>query len=298
MVSPLGFGSANIGYLGADVARTGEILNLLLDSGMNLIDTAACYPASEELIGKSVAHRRAEFVLVTKCGHSVEGTTGREWSAELVTETVERSLRRLQTDCIDVVLLHSCDLAVLRRGEVLEALERARRSGKVRHVGYSGDNEAAAYAAGLKEVSVIETSVSICDQANIEAVLPACGAAEKGVLAKRPVANAAWKDLSEQRGTYQNYARSYAERFASLGLTPAALGFEGEPGKEWPRLALRFTLSQPGVHCAIVGTTSPANARRNLEIAAEGPLPPETVRQIREAFLKARGEQQDWPGLT
>ena len=297
MVSPLGFGSANVGYLGEDAKRTGQILNLLLDSGVNLVDTAACYPTSEELIGQSVSHRRSEFVLVTKCGHQVEGTRGPEWSGELVTESIERSLSRLQTDRIDVVLLHSCDLAVLERGEALEALGRAQTAGKVLCIGYSGDNEAAAYAAGLEEVSILETSISICDQANIEGVLPICREEEKGVLAKRPVANAAWKNLSAQRGTYQSYAKTYTERFSSLSLTPAALGFQGEPEKEWPRVALRFTLSQPGVDCAIVGTTSPENTRRNLQAVEEGPLPSDVVGQIRKAFEAARKDRV-WPGLT
>lgn len=88
-----------------------------------------------------------------------------------MTATVDRALTRLQTDHLDVMLLHTCGLELLRRGDALEALVRARQAGKVRQIGYSGDNEAAAYAASLPDVAVVETSLNICDQANIDSVL-------------------------------------------------------------------------------------------------------------------------------
>ena len=73
MVSPLGFGGAPVGYLGEELKDVSRLLNTLLDEGVNLIDTAACYPGSETLVGAAVRHRRSEYVLVTKCGHEVEG---------------------------------------------------------------------------------------------------------------------------------------------------------------------------------------------------------------------------------
>src|SRR5918999_4819812 len=88
-VSPLGFGAAEVGYLKADQDRVANILNLLLDAGVNLIDTASAYEGSEELIGNAVAHRRGEYVLVSKCGSKVPQAEGRPWSARLVTATVD-----------------------------------------------------------------------------------------------------------------------------------------------------------------------------------------------------------------
>src|SRR5438093_12826168 len=107
-VSVLGFGAAPIGYLGIDRERVANILNLLLDRGINVIDTAASYPGSEEVIGEKAGHRREQFVLVSKCGQKVPGVSGQDWSAKLIDETVDRSLRRLRTDRLDVMLLHSC----------------------------------------------------------------------------------------------------------------------------------------------------------------------------------------------
>ncbi|HUV13297.1 MAG TPA: aldo/keto reductase [Acidobacteriota bacterium] len=127
-VSPLGFGAAPVGYLGEDSKRTAEVLNTLLDAGMNLVDTAACYPNSEQLIAEAVGHRRKEFVLVSKCGHQVGSLSGAEWSPQLIGESVDRSLKQLRTDCIDVMLLHSCEESVLREGDALDALIRARES--------------------------------------------------------------------------------------------------------------------------------------------------------------------------
>ena len=298
-VSPLGFGAAPIGYLDKDIDSVTRLLNGLLDAGPNLIDTAACYPGSEPLVGRAIGHRRDDYVLVTKCGHEVDGTSAKEWSADLIAQTVERALKRLRTDRIDVMLLHTCSLETLKQGDVIDALVKARKAGKVRFCGYSGDNEAAAYAAGLSEVSVIQTSVNICDQANIEKVLPRARENDIGVLAKRPIANAAWKELSEQKGIYQNYARTYRERLLASGLTPAQLGFEGDPQQLWPRIALRFTVSQQGVHTAIAGTTSLENAKANLAAVEEGPLSNEVTEQIRQAFQKAQARSgQEWAGLT
>src|SRR5437870_5129339 len=169
-VSVLGFGAAPIGYLETERGRVATILNFLLDAGVNLIDTASNYPGAEEAIADTVGRRRGEYVLVSKCGPKLADQDERAWSAELIGKTVDRSLRQLRTDRLDVMLLHSCALKTLQKGEALGALVRAREAGKVRFVGYSGDNEAAAYAAELPEVAVIETSVNIADQLNIDAV--------------------------------------------------------------------------------------------------------------------------------
>ncbi len=84
------------------------------------------------MIGEFVAHRRGAFVLVSKCGSSIPHVDVPEWSAEMVTKTVDATLKRLRTDHVDVMLLHSCDQDVLERGEALGALARAREAGKIR----------------------------------------------------------------------------------------------------------------------------------------------------------------------
>jgi len=187
----------------------------------------------------------------------------------------------------------------LQKGEALGALVEAQKAGKVRWPGYSGDNEAAVWAAGQPEVAVIETSINIADQVNIDLVLPVTRKNNVGVLAKRPIANAAWKPLSSQPGLYQGYAKTYTDRFAKMGLKIEDLGFKGTPQDVWPEIALRFTLSIEGVHSAIIGTTRPENAERNIQYAEKGPLPVEVVKRIRFAFEKAQAAAGGgWSGQT
>ena len=293
-VSALGFGGGPVGFLGTEQDKVTTIVNYLLDNGVNFIDTAAGYPGSEEALGKAVSHRRDEYVLVSKCGQAFDDLEGDAWSAQVIAQTVDRALRRLKTDHLDVMLLHSCEQEVLEKGEAVEALVRARDAGKIRHAGYSGDNDAVLYAAGLDAIDVVETSVNICDQANIDSLLPEAKRCDIGVIVKRPVANAAWLGVGQQPGFYANYTTSYSERFEAMGLDLADLGGDGD----WAEIALRFTLAQDGVTSAIVGTTNPENAKRNIEVAAKGPLPNEVTVAIRSAFARAElTSGEAWLGL-
>jgi aryl-alcohol dehydrogenase-like predicted oxidoreductase len=293
-VSKLGFGSAPIGWLNAEQERASAIMNLMLDAGVNLIDTGASYPGAEQMIAKAIGHRRGEFFIVSKCGGKLADIEDKMWTPSLISKTVDRSLKNLGMDSLDVMLLHSCDLKTLKDGGVVEPLVKAREAGKIKFLGYSGDNDAAAYAAGLDEVSVIETSVNITDQVNIEKVLPICRARNVGVLAKRPIANAAWRDISEQQGLYKTYAKTYTDRLSQMNVKPADLGFTDA---DWPEIALRFTLSIPGIHCAIIGTQNPDNARQNIALAEKGPLPAEVVAKIQAAFAAADVDGH-WAGQT
>ena len=297
-VSVVGFGGAPIGFLEAEQRQVAAMLNALLDRGVNLIDTAAMYAGSEEAIGKAVSHRRGDFVLVCKCPDpTADGEDA--WTAPKIARSVERSLRRLRTSRLDVVLLHSCGVQELQKGEALAALLRLRDEGKIGFAGYSGDNQTAVYAAGLPGISVLETSVNVCDQANLSGLLPEARRRGLGVIAKRPIANSAWKPLSEQLGMYASYAKTYTERFQAMGLTLAGLGLSGDPAAIWPQVALRFTLSQPGVHAAIVGTCRLAHAEANLGAAALGPLPEAMLATLRGAFAKAEAASGEaWAGQT
>jgi aryl-alcohol dehydrogenase-like predicted oxidoreductase len=296
-VSVLGFGCAPAAFLKSDQQATARMIGQLLDRGINLVDTAMMYPGSQEFIGQHLSHRRDDFVLVSKCGQKVPGVDAPAWSAQAIAVAVDRALASMRTDRIDVMLIHSCDLDTLRKGEVVDALVAARDAGKIAHVGYSGDDAAAAYAATLPDVAVIEASVNIADQRNVDVVLPVAEEHDVGVIVKRPIANAAWKDLSTQQGLYKTYAATYTDRLSKMAITPADLGFDGDPADVWPAIALRFTLGQPGVTTAIVGTTRLENAEKNLAYAAQGPLPTHVVARLRSAFQKADPDGK-WVGQT
>lgn len=293
-VSPLGFGGAPVAFTKTEADAAATIVNQLLDAGVNVIDTANNYPGSEAFIGEHLSGRRKDFVLISKTGNTKDGTSGKLWSAEIVTTGVDRSLRLMKTDHLDVMLLHSCDLETLKKGDAFGALVKARDAGKVKFIGYSGDNEAAAHACTMPNVSVVETSINYCDQANIDKVLVPARANNIGIIAKRPVANAAWLGPKGRPGFYDNYASEYVKRAAAMNITAEEFGFTAE---QWPELALRFTLSFPEVSTAIVGTTNPDNARRNLQIVEKGPLPRELVEHIRAKFKAAPGSDA-WTGQT
>ena len=296
-VSELGFGAAPAAFLKPDIDAAVKMLNGLLDQGLTLIDTATSYPGSQAFLGQHFAHRRDDFVLVSKVSGKFKGVDAPDWSAAVVAACVDNALKELKTDYLDVMLLHTCDLDTLKKGEALGALATAREAGKIRFAGYSGDNEAAAYAAGHAEVAVLETSINIVDQRNIDVALPAAGEKNVGVIVKRPVANACWKNLTDQPGMYKNYAADYTQRLPKMAITPADLGFDGDPLTVWPEIALRFTLSFPEVSSALVGTTNAANAQRNLDAAKKGPLPADAVAKLRDAFKRA-DPNGEWPGLT
>lgn len=296
-VSVLGFGAGPIGYLGVAAPEADRLLNELLDQGINLIDTAAKYPGSEEAIGRAISHRRHEFVLVSKCGSGSEAGNPDDWSAEAIAHSVDRSLQRLRVDQIDVMLLHSCGLEKLREGEALGALIEAREAGKIRFIGYSGDNEAAEYAVANPDIDVLETSINIADQANVDRVLPDAIQYEVGVIAKRPVANAAWKPLADQPGIYANYAKTYHDRIQTMKLDPAELGFQGP--NAWAEMALRFTLGQQGVHTAIVGTTNRDRIEANRRSIGHGALHGAVIARIRRAFHDAEAASgSKWSAQT
>src|SRR6516162_2882691 len=124
-VSVLGFGGAEIGFEQASAQAVTQLLHSGLDAGLNVIDTAECYLQSEELIGEAVASRRKDYYLFTKCGHP-DNPGVEDWRPQSLLASIERSLQRLRTDYLDLVQLHSCSEAELRKGDVITALRRAR----------------------------------------------------------------------------------------------------------------------------------------------------------------------------
>ena len=282
-VSVLGFGGSETGYGGSPASAVAKILNSALDDGLNLIDTAACYGDGEEQLGRAVSHRRSEFFLMTKCGHAA-GLPGVDWGQKMMAASIDRSLKRLKTDYLDVIQLHSCSERHLRKGKVIEVLQRAREAGKTRFVGYSGDGDDAIYAIETGMFDTLQISVSIADQEAIDRVLARAREKNIGVIAKRPIANAAWIGKG---GASDWYSRPYWERLKKLDYD-----FLHDEAAQSIATALRFTLSSPGVHTAIVGTTKPGRWQQNAALAGEGPLPATDYEAIRERWRQVA--RRDW----
>ncbi|HEX8076182.1 MAG TPA: aldo/keto reductase [Chthoniobacterales bacterium] len=287
-VSVLGFGGAEIGFEGTSEETVATLLKGALDAGLNVIDTAECYEGSEELIGKTIADRRADYYLFTKCGHP-RGPGSEDWSAPSLLDSIERSLRRLRTDRVDLVQLHSCSESVLRKGDAIAALQLAREKGYARYIGYSGDGHAARYAVDCGAFDTLQTSVNIADQEAIALVLPAAREKEMGVIAKRPIANVAWK---ENHKPISSYHHAYWDRLNKLRYD----FIRHLPLQESIAHALRFTLSVPGVHTAIVGTTKPERWQENASWIKERLLSEAEFAAIRERWEEIA--PASWVGQT
>jgi aryl-alcohol dehydrogenase-like predicted oxidoreductase len=284
-VSVLGFGGSEIGYGQAAVETVEHLLADALDAGLNVIDTAECYVTSEELIGRAVSHRRADYYLFTKCGHAA-GIDLPDWDARLLEQSIERSLKRLRTDHVDLLQLHSCSEDVLRRGDVIEVLRRARDAGRTRYIGYSGDGRAALYAVECGAFDTLQTSVNIADQESLELTLPPARERGLGIIAKRPIANAVWKNTARPGDPY---VQAYWDRLQQLDYE-----FLRGDMAEAVATALRFTLSVTGVGTAIVGTERPGRWRQNAAMLRAGALDAAAFAAIRARWAERAGT--DWAG--
>ncbi|MEC0239598.1 aldo/keto reductase [Paenibacillus dokdonensis] len=284
-VSILGFGGSEIGQEN-DLSKVEELLNHALDAGLNVIDTAECYGDSEELIGKALSGRRDDFYLFTKCGHAT-GFEEEDWDPVMLEKSIDRSLQRLKTDYVDVIHLHSCSEKILRQGAVIEVLQKAKKQGKTRFIGYSGDRTDALYAVQTGLFDSLMISLNIADQEAIELTMPEARERGMGIIAKRPVANVAWtyETLSEKAYPYVYWQRLQELQYEFLADHEQAVA-----------AALRFSLTIPGVDTAIVGTQKPGRWSENAKLLQTSSLPEQVYEEIRARWKEVAGD--DWVGKT
>ncbi len=255
-VSRLGLGAGPLGDAQLSEAEVDHLLARALDFGVCLVDTAPSYGNSETRIGRVAALRRKDLVLSTKVGYAVPGVP--DWTGPCITAGISLALQRLRTDWLDIVHLHSCPLEVLQRGEVIEALLRAKQAGSLRAAAYSGDGEALAWAVHSGAFDSIQASLSVCDRANAT-IIEAAVAKGIGVLAKRALANAPWRFVERPSGRDEE---TYWDRWRALGLESQ------DPAGD----CLAWTLAQP-VDAALVGTKSVARLDEAIS-AAQRPRRP------------------------
>lgn len=272
-VSVLGLGAGRIGESGTTDADVDRLLGTALELGVTLVDTARSYGASEERLGRALQGRRGAVVLSTKLGYGVPGVP--DWTGPAVEAGVDGALQRLRTEIIDVVHLHSCPREILERGEVVDALLRTVRAGKVRVAAYSGENDALDWAVCSGAFGVVQCSVSIVDQGVLAGAVPAAAERGTGVLAKRPLGNAPWR--FDRRPDAPDVADAW-DRFGALGLE--------QGGLPWDALATRFSAFAPGVTAILLGTASPDHLVAAARAIAAGPLPPPVLTAIHAAHAR------------
>jgi aryl-alcohol dehydrogenase-like predicted oxidoreductase len=280
IVSELGLGAGPLGDPHLDDAAADRLIRAAVDLGITLIDTAPSYGRSEVRIGAALRGLRSRVLLSTKLGYGVPGVP--DWTGPCITAGVDAALARLGTAWMDIAHLHSCPRDVLERGDVVEALEGAVRAGKVRVPAYSGDGDALAWAIDSGRFGVVQCSVNLADQRALDAAIPRANQRGVAVLAKRPLANFAWRHAARPDAPDR---AAYWERLRAMGL-PA-------PDVDPAEYALRFVLAQP-ISAALVGTTDLVHLRAAVASAARGPLDDAALAHARDAF---RRHDRGWDGV-
>lgn len=284
--SRLGVGLSEIGsqLSISDQEQATSVLNTALDNGINFLDTSACYGISEQLVGKGVSQRRDDYFLATKAGHVALGYEGEEWTYQTVVDSIDRSLRLLQTDHVDLVQLHSCEISVLEKGDVIRALQEAQQAGKARFIGYSGDNAAAHWAVDSGLFATLQTSYNLVEQrARTTGLLQKATANGMGTIIKRPIAGGVWgksrPDAADQ--TASRYNTPYLERAKAM----RALGTIDDEPEDAILTSLGYTLADSNANVAIVGTINPAHMATNIrQVDSDLPIPGSVVTELNRRF--------------
>jgi aryl-alcohol dehydrogenase-like predicted oxidoreductase len=199
-LSPIGFGAFKIGrnqgtkyptsYELPSIQEVDHLLNSVLDMGINHIDTAPAYGVSEERIGQTLAHRRSEYILSSKIGETfVDGKSSYCFDAQHVRLSVEQSLRKLRTDHLDMLLIHSPadDVSLQQLTDCVPTMQALKARGDVRTIGLSGKTPRGfELAMHWADVLMIEYHIQDTQHADTIAKAHAQGL---GVLCKKGLAS-------------------------------------------------------------------------------------------------------------
>ncbi len=269
-VSAVGLGTNRFGGK-VDFPTVNEILSAALDAGINFLDTADMYQKgrSEESIGEALKGRRDRFVVATKFYYPMgEGPNDRGGSRHHVVEAVEASLRRLQTDYIDLYQMHRWDSETPIE-ETMRALEDLIRAGKVRYIGASNFTawqlvtaNAAARANGWTPFATIQPHYHMLERGIEAELIPACVYHKIGILPYFPLAGgfltgkyrADAPPPPGSRGEKNSYVQGYMtpENYARLEKLRA---FAEARGHTMVELAHAWLLAQPQISSVISGVT-------------------------------------------
>ena len=294
-VTPLGYGLAEIDRQdkgGRDISASGRVLEAVLDSGINFLDTASGYGITEELIGETISHRRGEYVLATKFGPIYDDASARGFDEAGVTESIDQSLRRMKTDRVDIIQLQygAPDTGLLApyRDEIIDAMIKAREAGKVRFLGFAGDNDSAEWAVECGEFDALQTTFNLVDQRARKGLFASAREKDIGLIIKRPLANGIWaRGLFELQDIPDDYPeawinkrRQYNERVQAMKRVGPIPGEPDDP----TALALAFVFAHEA-DTVIVGTHNPSHLSSNIELVENGgPDISEAVAELHRRF--------------
>ena len=242
-----------------------RLLNGLLDSGVNFIDTSPDYGSSEEIIGQAISHRRDEFYLATKCGCNIpppekgskEGT--HLWTKQMLLKNIDLSLQRMKTDHVDIWQMHNPKPDVVQEADLVAAMEEVKKQGKVRHVSISSTLPALQSYIDWGVFETFQIPYSGLERQHEEAI-SAAAKAGAGIIIRGGVAKGEPGESLESNKRWKPWVQANLDELCSEGESRSAF-------------LLRFTISHPDMHTTIVGTRNPAHLEENLRAVQAGPLP-------------------------
>jgi aryl-alcohol dehydrogenase-like predicted oxidoreductase len=277
-VTKLGYGAMEVrgpriwGGRPIEDAEAEQILNAVVDSGINFIDTANDYGRSEEYIGRFLSHRRDEFVLATKCGCTVvrrdESTddTPHVWTKENLFRGLHESLARMRTDNVDLMQLHNPSVEQCENGDLVTALQQMKEQGKVRWIGISATHPHLETYIGWDVFDAFQIPYSALERQH-EDMIQAASDSGGGVIVRGGVARGEPGAGLGEKDRWETWEAARLDDLLDEGETRT--GF-----------LLRFTNAHPGMNTNIVGTMSVHHLKDNIA-AATRPLPDDTYAEAK-----------------
>ncbi len=284
-VGAVGFGCWEIGGGYGDIEATEfpSAIGRALDLGINCFDTAEGYGlgASERALGEALGRRRDEAVIVTKFGTNYKGMPNmRDSSRERVIASIDKSLKALGTDYVDVYLVHWPDRETPFE-ETMQALDDIVREGKVRFVGLSNFKlDEIKQCMALHRIDVVQYGWNMFDRRMQREILPYCEENGVGFMAYGSLAfglltgtftedhdfgSADWRSRQGNMGAIKMFAALFGpEKFKdNVRAVEELKGIAAAYDKSLPQLALRWAISHPAVSTALVGCRSVAEVEDN-----------------------------------
>ena len=300
-VSALGLGCMGMSWSYGPPRDKQEMISLIhaaLDRGVNFFDTADVYGdgRSERLLAKLRKARKEKFHIATKAGRRLSKQTPEGYSRENLTAWIERSLRNLDTETIDLLQLHCPHPEVYYRPEVFGYLDDLVKAGKLRYYGVSVEKvEEALKAIEFPGVQSVQIIFNMFRQRPADLFFAEAQKRKVGILARVPLASGlltgkitrARKFTKDDHRNFNRHGEAFdrGETFAGVefetGLRAVdELKSSVPAGATLAQLALRWILEFPAVTCAIPGAKRPAQVAENIAASALPPLSKAEMKRI------------------
>ena len=303
-VSEISFGSWAIGGAWGDVTDKESIaaLHRSLDLGVNFFDTADVYGdgRSERLLAQLRKERHEEFYIATKAGRRLDPHVASGYNRQNLTAFVERSLKNLETEALDLLQLHCPPTEVYYMPEVIDVLDDLVKAGKLLYYGVSVEKvEEALKAIEFPHVQTVQIIFNIFRQRPAELFFPEAQRRHVGILARVPLASGLLTGkltrdshfAADDHRTFNRHGESFdrGETFSGLDYETGLQAVEVlrplvPSGQTMAQMALRWILMFPAVTCAIPGAKRPQQAEENILADSLPPLADKTMKSINELY--------------